>query len=142
MRIYLDNCCFNRPFDDQKQLKIYLESEAKLFVQQQILDRKYELVWSYILDYENGQNPFELRKKTIFEWRNIASINVVENNDVVSFAEKLIGVGAKAKDALHISCAVYAGCKYFLTTDKKLLNIDITEINIVSPIDFLNEMED
>ena len=25
MRIYLDNCCFNRPFDDQSQIKIKLE---------------------------------------------------------------------------------------------------------------------
>jgi len=31
-RLYLDNCCFNRPFDNQKQLKIKLETEAKLFI--------------------------------------------------------------------------------------------------------------
>ena len=34
MRVYLDNCCYNRPFDDQTQLKVRLETEAKLFVQQ------------------------------------------------------------------------------------------------------------
>ena len=34
MRVYLDNCCYNRPFDDQSQLKVRLETEAKLFVQQ------------------------------------------------------------------------------------------------------------
>ena len=33
MRVYLDNCCYNRPFDDQSQLKVRLETEAKLFVQ-------------------------------------------------------------------------------------------------------------
>lgn len=33
MRVYLDNCCYNRPFDDQTQLKVRLETEAKLFVQ-------------------------------------------------------------------------------------------------------------
>ena len=32
MKIYLDNCCFNRPFDDQTQLRIKLESEATRFV--------------------------------------------------------------------------------------------------------------
>lgn len=31
MRVYLDNCSFNRPFDDQTQIKISLETEAKLF---------------------------------------------------------------------------------------------------------------
>ncbi|MDR2716284.1 MAG: hypothetical protein LBB46_06020 [Coriobacteriaceae bacterium] len=38
MRIYLDNCCFNRPFDDQKQIKVKLETEAKLSIQRQISD--------------------------------------------------------------------------------------------------------
>lgn len=44
MKIYLDNCCFNRPFDNQNQLKIYLESQAKLYVQHKILEREYNLV--------------------------------------------------------------------------------------------------
>ena len=30
MRVYLDNCCYNRPFDDQNQLKVRLETIAKL----------------------------------------------------------------------------------------------------------------
>ena len=63
MRLYLDNCCFNRPFDDQQQLKIKLETDAKLFIQQELLDKKYELAWSYVLDYEIEINPFEERKE-------------------------------------------------------------------------------
>ena len=43
MRIYLDNSCFNRPFDDQKQLRIKLETEAKLDIQRQISQRNLEL---------------------------------------------------------------------------------------------------
>ena len=35
MRVYLDNCCYNRPFDPQEQLRIRLETEAKLEVQSQ-----------------------------------------------------------------------------------------------------------
>jgi hypothetical protein len=34
MRVYLDNCCYNRPFDDQKRLRIRLEAEAKMAVQE------------------------------------------------------------------------------------------------------------
>ena len=37
MKICLDNCCFNRPFDDQKQLRINLETEAKLKIQEDIV---------------------------------------------------------------------------------------------------------
>lgn len=33
MRVYLDNCCYNRPYDDQSQLKISMETQAKLNIQ-------------------------------------------------------------------------------------------------------------
>ena len=33
MRVYLDNCCYNRPFDHQDQLRVRLETEAKLRIQ-------------------------------------------------------------------------------------------------------------
>jgi hypothetical protein len=36
MRVYLDNCCFNRPFDDQSSLTVRLETEAKLAIQEMI----------------------------------------------------------------------------------------------------------
>jgi hypothetical protein len=28
-RVYLDNCCYNRPYDDQSQSKIVKETETK-----------------------------------------------------------------------------------------------------------------
>ena len=65
MKIYLDNCCFNRPYDDQSNLRIRLEAEAKLKIQEEIRNRNYELVWSYLLDYENSKNPFWERKEQI-----------------------------------------------------------------------------
>ena len=57
MRLYLDNCCLNRSFDDQSQLRIRLETEATLAVQSLIRSRKLDLVWSYMLDFENSANP-------------------------------------------------------------------------------------
>ena len=62
MKIYLDNCCYNRPFDDQTQIKIHLETVAKLHIQNQIKRGFYNLVWSYILDYENKNNPYDDKK--------------------------------------------------------------------------------
>ena len=51
MKVYLDNCSFNRPFDDQSSMRIKLETEAKLFVQEKILIGKLQLIWSHILEY-------------------------------------------------------------------------------------------
>ena len=51
IKIYLDNCCYNRPYDDQIQPKIIIETLAKLHIQKLVLDKKLDLVWSYILRY-------------------------------------------------------------------------------------------
>ena len=62
VKVYLDNCCFNRPFDDQSLLVVRLETESKLHVQELIRQGTLKLCWSFVLDYENGANPFHLRK--------------------------------------------------------------------------------
>lgn len=114
LKIYLDNCCFNRPFDDQTQLKIHLETQAKLYVQDQILKGAFDFVWSYILEYENTQNPFEIRKDSIILWKDIANETIIESEEILLFAESLKLKGIHTKDALHISCAVASKCDYWI----------------------------
>ena len=46
VRVYLDNCCYNRPFDNQNFLRISLETQAKLYIQKLIRDKKVELATS------------------------------------------------------------------------------------------------
>lgn len=62
MRVYLDNCCYNRPFDDWWQMRIKLEALAKLTVQLMMYMRKVDFVWSKILDYEISFNPDPKRR--------------------------------------------------------------------------------
>jgi len=143
MRIYLDICTFNRPFDDQNQLKIKLETEAKLFIQQSVIDGFYELVWSYILEYENLQNKFDDRRNTIYDWKNIAKIHCTENDKIIEYAENLKRhSNVRTKDALHIACSVYTDCDYLITTDKQLFNLKLDDIKIINPLTFLNEIEE
>ena len=73
MRLYLDVCCFNRPFDDQAQTRIRLETESKLVLQDLVRTGRHALVWSYIMDFEVANNPFEERIRHILEWRKLAS---------------------------------------------------------------------
>lgn len=68
MRIYLDMYCYNRPYDDQSQLKISLETQAKLHIQTLIKNKKFNLVTSYMLRYECNNNPFEMRRNVIFDF--------------------------------------------------------------------------
>ena len=135
--LYLDACSFNRPYDDQSLLRNYLESEAKIFIQREILKGTFELAWSYIMDYEISFNPFSDRKNQILKWKNVAKIDIDESQTVINMANKIMKKNIKSKDALHLSCAIEAGCKYFITTDRKILNKSVDNIVIIDPIDFI-----
>ena len=140
MLIYLDNCCFNRPFDDQQQLRISLETQAKLFVQSEILSGRFALIWSYILEHENNKNPFEIRRDNIMSWKSVAVRYIAESEEVLSFGDMLVKRNVRLYDALHVACAYVGGCDYFLTVDKGLLNKKIDEIYVYNPIDFIREL--
>jgi len=113
MKIYLNNCCFNRPYDDQDSLLVRIETEVKLEIQDRVRSGMIELVWSYMLDYENSRNPYEERSEEIFEWRKIAIDNILESESVLIRMHGYEKTGIKSTDALHISCAVQANCNYF-----------------------------
>lgn len=145
MKVYLDNCCFNRPYDDQSQLRISLETQAKLYVQDLIKRKKLELVTSYVLWYENSQNPYEMRRKAITEFiqRNTTEYIDTDKADFIkSKSEEIMKTGVKTKDAYHVACAIYASCDYFLSTDDRLLKYNTDEIQMLSPIDFIKRMEE
>jgi predicted nucleic acid-binding protein len=141
-KIYLDNCCYNRPYDDQTQLRIELETKAKLFIQQQIIEKKLILVSSVILEFENNDNPYDIRKTIINDFLKNASEYVDRSEEVVTMAQLISKKGIKAKDASHLACAIYAKCDYFLTTDDKLLKHEDDRIRIISPLEFIMIEED
>lgn len=139
-RIYLDICCFNRPYDDQAYLTIKLESEAKLFVQKEILLGGFALVWSYMMDFENSANPYDERRETIGKWRLLAKTDIGFSEEINETGRHLMSIGLKNKDALHVACALKGNCDYFLTTDKGVLNKQIDGITVMNPVDFVRKL--
>jgi len=142
MKIYLDNCCFNRPFDDQSQIRIRLESEAKLKIQEELRAGAFNLAWSYILDYENNRNPFQERKDRINGWKKYAIMDIQESQGLIEMASSLNKKGFPKIDSLHIACAIISKCEYFLTTDDQILKLSsvVNEINVTDPIGFIKEV--
>ena len=142
MKIYLDVCCFNRPFDDQSQIRIRLEAEAKLKIQEEIRSGNIQLVWSYILNYENTRNPFQEKKEQIMVWRKYAKLDVQENSETIRVAHALRTKGFHKLDSLHLACAISTGCDFFLTTDDSILKKTelLNEVRIDDPIGFIKEV--
>ena len=58
MRIYLDTSVLNRPFDDQTQARVHLETEAFLTVLDYVMSGRFSLINSAVLIFENQANPF------------------------------------------------------------------------------------
>ncbi|GMO45282.1 MAG: PIN domain-containing protein [Treponemataceae bacterium] len=133
MKVYLDNCCYNRPFDDQTDFSVRLEAEAKLYVQELIKEGYIDLVWSSVNDFENNDNPFDEKRE------RIAAENCTMNDAILQKAVELRRQKLQAKDALHIAAAIVSKCDYFLTTDNKILNKNIAGIKVVNPVVFPQE---
>lgn len=144
MLIYLDICCFNRPFDDQSDLIVRLQTEAKLHVQEMIREGTLTLIWSAIMDMENSANPDLNRKAAIADWQQLGVKDVTVNEHVEAVAETLSRIGVKPMDALHVASAIEAHAEYFLTTDKALIRkmAKHDSIRVVDPVDFVRELKD
>lgn len=144
MKVYLDNCCFNRPYDDQSQIRISLETQTKLYVQDLVKKREIDLATSYVLWYENSQNPYETKRRAISDFlqkNSIEYIDVDKADLIKTKAEEIMKTGVKMKDAYHVACAIYASCDCFLTTDDRLLKFRTDEIQIINPVDFVRRWE-
>ena len=144
LKIYLDNCCYNRPFDEQDQDLIRLETEAKLIIQHKIKEGLYSLVWSFMLDSENDENPSDDKREAIKRWESIAKEYCSHSEDVLLNAKKILPIGLRHKDAIHLACAIKHKCDYLITSDKKFFNKNeqVAEIKIVNPITFIIETEE
>ena len=144
-KIYLDNCCFNRPYDDQSQLTVSMEALAKLSIQQDIRNNNADLVTSYILVAENTANRFEEKRKDIQKFIDKYTNTYVSEKSadmVKNIAIDIMNTGIKLMDACHVACAIIAGCDYFISTDKRLLKYQSDRIKIVNPISYVLETEE
>ena len=139
MRVYLDNCCYNRPFDEQAQLRVVLETLAKLNIQQQMRDGVLEYVWSSVLDFEISKSRFLDRSLQIMPWAKGAVINVQIDDSIRFRAKEFEANGLKAMDALHVACAEAAECDWFFTTDRGILKKarNLTSMCVANPVEFI-----
>lgn len=117
--IYLDLCCLNRPFDDQHQPRVRLESEAVLGIMQLARLGELALIGSEVLDLESSQNPDTDRRRKVEAFLSAATSKVSVGEGERQRGRDLESLGFQAFDALHIACAESAGAEVLLTTDDR-----------------------
>jgi len=142
----MDVCCLNRPFDDQTQDRIHLESEAILTILGHCEKGDWKLVGSEIVDLEIFRTPDSNRKEKVYQLSKISKVKVEVNKQVWDRYEVLKKTNLPDFDILHIACAEIGKADIFLTTDDDIIkrinksNIEL-KVDIKNPIKWLMEVE-
>lgn len=144
-RIYLDVCCLNRPFDDQTQARIRLESEAVLILLARCEADDWELVSSEAIELEISHTPDPERRRRVEAIAASAQKIVVVSAAEIERAQQFEAQGISAYDALHLACAESALADVLLTTDDKLIrkSARLTEkpkVRVENPLVWLREV--
>ena len=142
MNIYFDVCCLNRPYDNQNQDRIHLESEAIITILKNIEHSDWQLINSGVINYEINQISDVERKARVFSLVDLATKFVPVNHKTYLRAEKIQELGIKTYDSLHIACAEEGLANVLLTTDDKLVkiakrNIERFNVEIENPLFWL-----
>jgi predicted nucleic acid-binding protein len=143
MRIYMDVCCLNRPFDDQSQDRIRIESEAVLAILNRCL-YDWALIGSEAIDYEISKIPDDERKTGVKILAAISRNKVNVDENILRMASELENIGLKALDALHLACAEKSA-EIMLTTDdeivkKVMVNDSLIKVRVENPVRWLMEI--
>lgn len=144
MRIYLDVCCLNRPFDDNAQDRIRLEAEAVLAVLKRYQGRSWSLLGSEVIDFEISQIPDDERRQKVMLLSAVLQPCVIVDVNAEKRTIELEKLGFRPIDALHIACAEKGKADVLLTTDDDLLRRALQykeglKVRVENPVKWLME---
>lgn len=144
MKIYLDNCCYNRPFDDQTQERIHLESEAILTVLQRGQSGIYTIVGSDVLQLEIERMHDVVKKQQVTDLYKVSDTHILYTKEIKERAKEIRKQSKiKTFDSLHIASAEMGEVDVMLTTDDKLEKmsgkLDL-KIRVMNPLKFAWEV--
>ena len=140
----MDLCVYNRPFDDQHQPRIVIETIAFLLLLLKATDKEITIVNSFVLEEENSKNPFIDRKDKISNLLKEAFEYVGHSEELANKAKEIEKSGIMAMDALHIACAEMAKADFFITCDDLLVrkgksNKENINVRIMSLMEFITK---
>ncbi|MDZ4686628.1 MAG: PIN domain-containing protein [Planctomycetaceae bacterium] len=147
MRLYLDACCLNRPFDDQSQLRVRLEAEAIRTIFQLCTEGLHQWIGSAVLLMELGRTPDEQRRQRTTDLLELADVLAESDPADRARARELALLGFGDFDAAHLATAERLACDVFLTTDDRLIKKAhslapaLLRIRAMNPLSWLQEID-
>ena len=144
MLVYLDMCCLKRPFDDQRQARVRLESEAVLGLLA-AEGQQLQFVRSQALNLENSRNPIRERASRVSQWLTKQDAAQLDMEALEKRSVELMRLGFKNFDALHIAAAEQVSVDVFATCDDRLLaaakkNFEQIRVRVMSVLQLAQEL--
>jgi len=121
LKIYLDNSALNRPYDDQKQPRIWLETLCVVLILQIVEKGEAELIRSTFHILENNESRASERRAWVEACLNLASRFANTTGEMEQRATALSKTGLKPLDAAHLAAAETANADFFITCDDQLI---------------------
>ena len=126
-------------------LAFRLMHRQSFIFQDMIRAKKLELATSYVLNYENSQNPYPARRSFIRQFMSENSsvhIGMSAREKLEPLIQEIMKTGVKVKDASHVASAILLKCDFFLTTDKRLLKYRTDKLEMITPVEFVKRFEE
>jgi len=145
MKLYFDVCCYSRFYDDQEQVKIYMESEAILNIINIAKQNDNEIVGSSVLDLEIEQiDNLEKREKIKYFYNQTITTKIDYSENILNRVKELSEkTKIRTLDSFHLSFAENYNIDILLTTDarfeKACSKMDL-KIKVINPIKYLMEV--
>ena len=145
-QVYLDVCCLNRPFDDQRQDRIRLEAEAVLLILEHFeAGGEWQWISSAVVEEEVNNTPNSERRHRVRSMLRGAHVTILLTDTAVKRAQEIKALGFRTYDALHLACAEQAGVDVFLTTDDRVIRTatryeEQLNVRVANPLDWLLEV--
>ena len=140
MRLYLDNNVMIRPFDDQRQGRVWIETLAFSLVLSMIENGEAELIVSEVHRLENSAAPDVFRRNWVDQVLSLAAVNAPVSELMKERAKELELIGLTPLDALHVSSAELSKADYFLTCDDRLAKRYKGKMPVMSPPQFISTL--
>jgi len=142
--IYLDVCCLNRPFDDQSQDRVRIETAAILVILRRVDQGEWRWVGSEAVADEIDQAPDLERRRRVQLLTTKATMSLVGGPGDRARASEIVALGFEVYDAVHLAFAERARVDALLTTDDKFLRRARREaaqlrVRVENPVIWLNE---
>ena len=142
--ICLDYNCFQRGFDDPRQIRVQIEALACQEIFTRAEQDTIRLIWSFMHEDETLLCPMPARKYEAFRLATLCKVRLGPEPEVYALARTLQNTtNLSAKDAVHLACAVHSKAGFFLTCDDRLLKAAkrlALDVEVLDPVDYIRRV--